>query len=570
MLVFSSAGPIGGSSEAACYEPAHGGGMADNLQASLVKQGSADNDADSLFSPLGQSPTTPLSVGQTQPILRIAKQQLVEDPRGSWLSVSVPTLVGCSELLGHSLDDRATIQAQQDAALVAAMQKGSTAQLRDTSQRPLFIIAPLDVLVTREIGAHGTRKNQFHICEINGTGIAGITNMAEEVMNKMMTSISELPRQLRSVADPIVMVASSGQESVPPVSRTMHEKMLYIEALRKGFAAEGRQAAVTNMSKLEQGLGQMPASGPTLVLGYMKQFRKHLTVDGDGKLMLFGRQVHAAINDRFVLNIMHQFHHKVDLREFMGFNVCFQAGADKGVAYELYNRFFGRGGEGQRFGCMARQIHYQRAHDRNALVACIQDWLATKQQPVVIKPQGTGCGHGIEFFFGDETPEELEEKVDQAISSVAKNYDLECGGLPFTVCEFLDTATVCPEGSRKHKMLGHKFEMRIVVYRDGLELKAFPAIAKVARKAFDPEDPSHDKGALINNVTASSKETQQAGSEFMLPLSSTRTLECLGVSPAELAELCSACTHFIRFVLDQVQDQPALFGLTAEALPREV
>jgi hypothetical protein len=92
----------------------------------------------------------------------------------------------------------------------------------------------------------------------------------------------------------------------------------------------------------------------------------------------------------------------------------------------------------------------------------------------------------------------------------------------------------------------------------------------VARKAFDPEDPSHDKGALINNITASSKETQQAGSEFMLPLSSTRTLECLGVSPAELAELCSACTHFIRFVLDQVQDQPALFGLTAEALPKVV
>jgi hypothetical protein len=170
MLVFNSGGPIGGSSDAACYElPAlgDGGGMADTLQASLVKQGSAD-DADSLisvFSPLGQSPTTPLSVEAQEPILRIAKQQLAEEPRGSMLSgnmlsVSVPTLVGCSELLGHSLDDRATIQAQQDAVLVAAMQKVSTAQLRDKSQRPLFIIAPLDVLVTREIGANGTKKNQ--------------------------------------------------------------------------------------------------------------------------------------------------------------------------------------------------------------------------------------------------------------------------------------------------------------------------------------------------------------------------------------------------------------------------
>ncbi len=90
----------------------------------------------------------------------------------------------------------------------------------------------------------------------------------------MMSSISELPRQLRSVADPVIMVASSGQESVPPVSRTMHEKMLYIEALRKGFAAEGRQASVTNMSKLEQGLGQMPAAGPTLVLGEAARLRQ--------------------------------------------------------------------------------------------------------------------------------------------------------------------------------------------------------------------------------------------------------------------------------------------------------
>ena len=94
-------------------------------------------------------------------------------------------------------------------------------------------------------------------------------------------------------------------------------------------------------------------------------------------VLLLCPQVHAAINDRFVLNIMHQFDHKVrhrtkcgprviggrrmrgayfsrppfhtlfthnhtssqvNLREFMGYNTCFSAGADKGVAYDLYNR----------------------------------------------------------------------------------------------------------------------------------------------------------------------------------------------------------------------------------------
>ena len=107
-------------------------------------------------------------------------------------------------------------------------------------------------------------------------------------------------------------------------------------------------------------------------------------------------------------------------------------------------------------------------------------------------------------------------QVDGAIEAVASNYNLECGGLPFTVCEFLDTACVCsaaslqcevsseadqetggapqgkmaadgagqgeagPEaGAQQGKMAGHKFEIRIVVYRDGGELKAFPSIAKV-------------------------------------------------------------------------------------------
>ena len=47
------------------------------------------------------------------------------------------------------------------------------------------------------------------------------------------------------------------------------------------------------------------------------------------------------------------------------------------------------------------------------------------------------------------------------------------------MCDFLDTATVCPDEGKGHKMIGHKFEIRIVVYRDGDELKAFPSIAKV-------------------------------------------------------------------------------------------
>ncbi len=59
----------------------------------------------------------------------------------------------------------------------------------------------------------------------------------------------------------------------------------------------------------------------------------------------------------------------------------------------------------------------------------------------------------------------------------------------------------------------------------------------------------------------SAKETGQGGSEFMLPLARRRTLELLGIQREELADLCAAATSFVRYVVDQVQDAPELFGL---------
>mmetsp|Transcript_8925 Transcript_8925/g.19044 ORF Transcript_8925/g.19044 Transcript_8925/m.19044 type:complete len:536 (+) Transcript_8925:283-1890(+) len=525
----------------------------------LSFESSASSDA-----AYGTSPTSPLILEVPAAAYAASKAGTTNVPKApiatadphNYLQLSLSTVIGCSEMLGHSLEDRQNISAQQDSILVKALQACTGALLRDESQRHLFTVAPLDVLVTREDGV-----NRFHIIEINGTGISGLTNMPSDVVQTVLQSIAELPKQLQGVADPVILVASSGQESFPPVSKTLHEKILYIEALRRGFAALGRTCSITNMTRLEACPASIPQHGPLLVLGYMKQFRSHFQVDTVGRLMLLGRQVHAAINDRFVLNTLYQFDHQVDLHQFSGHNTCFSAGADKGVAYQLYNSFFGGVAAG-RHDVMAPRIKFSRAHSREELISTVKSWLEVESHPVVIKPQGTGCGHGIEFFFGDEGEREIEDKVDAAIQSVATNYSLSCGGLPFTVCEFLDTASVRePSGAagRHHHLTGHKFELRIVVYRDGVMLKAFPSISKVARAAFDPFHP--DKGALINNITTAAKETCRAGQEFMLPLANLETLELLGISPGELEGLCRACTHFMRHVLDQVQDCPATFGL---------
>ncbi len=189
----------------------------------------------------------------------------------------------------------------------------------------------------------------------------------------------------------------------------------------------------------------------------------------------------------------------------------------QGVAYTLYNAFFSPSGcnAAAEHPSMAPMINFARAHTREQLVQQVRLWLQTTHRPVVIKPQGTGCGHGIEFFFGAEPQEEVESKVrlnkrlgfllslrravtsphpcahrrcppphlpvqvDASISTVRRAYNLECGGLPHTVCEFLNTAAISDTAAKRHDgqcetqqpqphpMAGHKFELRIVVYRDG-------------------------------------------------------------------------------------------------------
>ncbi|KAG2492598.1 hypothetical protein HYH03_009258, partial [Edaphochlamys debaryana] len=183
---------------------------------------------------LGTSPPDAFNYqGKPNPYASLLASATAAAPAPAFLQLSLSTLLGCSEMLGHQMEDRGDIGRQQDPALLSQLDAASRTPLRNASQRPLFVVAPLDVLVTRE-GGH----NRFHIIEINGTGISGLTNMAEGAVEEVLKSFSELPAHL---TDPgcLVLVASSGQETYPPVSRTLHEKVLYVEALRRGFEAAG-------------------------------------------------------------------------------------------------------------------------------------------------------------------------------------------------------------------------------------------------------------------------------------------------------------------------------------------
>ena len=135
-------------------------------------------------------------------------------------------------------------------------------------------------------------------------------------------------------------------------------------------------------------------------------------------------------------------------------------------------------------------------------------------------------------------------------------YALQGGAFPYTVCDFLDTCTIRQPG---HPLRGHKYELRVVVYRDGMQLKAFPSIVKVASEPYDPAGPT--PLSLINNITMSAQSKDAAGADFMLPLANRDTLALLGLGREELMDLCATATRFLRHVLDKVQDDPAFFGL---------
>jgi hypothetical protein len=160
---------------------------------------------------------------------------------------------------------------------------------------------------------------------------------------------------------------------------------------------------------------------------------------------------------------------------------------------------------------------------------------------------------GCEFFLDrNESAASVARRVDESIRITEEYYSAVGGAFPYTVCEFIDSAVIEEDG---HRLDGHKYELRVVVYRDGLSLKACPTIAKVASQRFDAANASREN--LINNITNSSVTKKTDGTEYMLPLCCEQTLELLGISVIEMEELCRVATQYVRHVIDEIPNMHA-------------
>lgn len=464
------------------------------------------------------------------------------------LHVSLNTLVAASPLLGHELEDRATVRDGQQFALAKHLAFTTSTPLRSSSQRDLFCVAPLDWLVSRVGG-----QAQFHLLELNGTGIGGLTNLPDDIVCHVLRSLAE---STSTFDDPsgVVLLAVSGKESesCPRKNRLMHEKLLFVEAIREGLNRRFGGSDATNVDTLREADRSCPPARPAVVLGYIKDLLRDIVVDGDGVAWLHGRRVMGAVNDRFCRNLLQRFDDRIDLERMQTFNRCFAAGSDKGIAYSLINDYL----QVEPHDCMPHEVRYAHADCRESLIETVLDWLAEGRESV-IKPHGTGLGHGIEFFLDAHEPvASIVQRIDGSLQQTAEFYGVPGGALPYTVCEYVDASRV---RSPSHPLDGHRYELRVVVYRQGLSLRAFPSIAKIARERDDAG--GNVRRALINNITASGDTPKVRGTDYMLPLCNEQTLAMLDLSLGELEAMCQAATRYVRHVLDQVEDQPGRFGL---------
>lgn len=470
-------------------------------------------------------------------------------------ALSLHTVIAASPLLGHTLEDRAPIRTAQDPKLLSRIRHGCATPLRSSSQQSLFSVAPLDLLVSHEAG-----EKQFHLLELNGTGIGGLTNLTEEALAPILQGIGQMA-SADTAADPLIMIASSGKESEtnPRLNRLIYEKLMYADAIRRGFADRGREATVLAMPTLAGEPESLHAAGPKIVVGYIKEFLEHVSVDSRGRLMLMGREVTGAVNDRFFLNVLDHCGCSVDLANLDVMNRCFMAGADKGIAYDLLNDFLQTGD----VPGFPRQVNFEICCDRESLIETVFDWTARGRR-TVIKPHGTGLGHGIEFFLSNrESDSAIIQRIDQSLRTTEEYYAIEGGAFPYTVCEYVDADRIDRPGHRLH---GHKYELRVVVYRDADMLRAYPSIVKVACEPCDEDAPCPT--GLINNITSSCVRTQAKGTDFMFPLANRETMDLFGLEERHIDDLCRAATGYVRYVLDQVEDCPERVGLPSNA--REV
>lgn len=447
------------------------------------------------------------------------------------LAVSLATLLPTAPLLGQPLEDRSPIRDAQDLGLLDAWDRASRLRLDLTERARGFYFGAFDVLVDAREG-----RRHFWPIELNGTGTIGITSLPTPLLRALLDAFGGVSERLSGDA-PVVLLTHADDRSTPAAgaNRHTHERLLLADALRAGLMHRYGAASVVLLSTLAESR-RWGASAPVVVLGTIEQFEREVEAR-DGSLWLFQRPVSALCNDRLCASLFDR--HALDPGRVVAVNGLYELGSDKGRAYEVFNAHLARGA----YARLTPAVPYQRLTSTASLVAAIEASLAA-HTPVVMKPRGGGRGTGIEFFLRPEPRGDLVARVQRSVDATATHYRRAGGAFPYTLTPFVDCCAVDAPG---HRFDGHKYELRVIVYREGSTLHACPSIVKVASQRYDASRP--ERAMLLNNISASTNRLGTSGAQHMLPLASRETLSLLGLDEDDIAELCRFCVGAVGHAL---------------------
>lgn len=454
------------------------------------------------------------------------------------LNISFSTLIEVSPALGLNFDNRSRIRIAQDDSLLATIQDKTTTKLKNSNQKKDYYVGCLDFLVYELNG-----QKKFSFLEFNGTSTGGLSSLPLDKLEIILKELSDVSKYTNDPV-PVIMVPyfTTRTEYGAPTSKIFHERVLISEYLKQGLQRNygaGKIVALPDLLKIKS----FNPTCPTIVLGHIKDFMTIFKCI-DGRLCIFDQPISISIQDNVCSKLFRHFKDSISLDSFIGVNPIYVFAANKGKAYSMFNDFI----KEHQYPNIDTPISFTNAYNRDELVSVVLEKLKNGQK-VVIKPHASGVGKGVDFFVNQESEADIIRKIDNSVK-ISEIYQGEQSWVfPYVVCDFVDA---CLINKKDHPMYKHKFEVRIVVYRENDQLKAFPSIAKVSSKPYD--ETINDRMMLLNNVSVSTSMNIGLVDMFVLPLTNMETLNTLDLTPDYLEELSSFSINFIQNVIDNIEN----------------
>lgn len=452
------------------------------------------------------------------------------------LNLSLSTLIEVSPILGLFFDNRSRIRADQKEEIYSRIQEKTTLTLKNPEQKELYYFGCLDFLVYEKNG-----EKKFNFLEFNGTSIGGLLSTPLDIYEKMLLELGEATKYIKDPV-PVIMIPffTTLKETGAPVSKIFHERIVIAEYIKQALIKQHGAAQIVALPELLK-LNYFKPRIPTIVIGHIKHFMPVLNCIHD-RLCLFQQPISLSIQDNVCSKLFRFYKDSIKPDSFIAINPTYIFAANKGTAYNMFNEFI----KDNYYPSLNVPIDYVNAYSREELINIVLDSLK-KGKKLVIKPHASGIGKGVDFFFNNEPEEETIKKIDNSLK-LSEIYQGEQSWIfPYTVCEFINSCVIKNEDSPMYK---HKFEVRIVVYREEDKLKALPSIAKVSSKKYD--ETFVDRLMLLNNVSVSTATDIGLVDNFVLPLNNYTVLDTIDLSMDHLEELSKFSVNFIQYVIDNI------------------